>query len=364
MAAIAPSGLVTLGGATTPRVRVAAPGVPAALPRLAVTDPALTDPHWIGFHEHGMGGAPFDLAALGPIEVTLCGHGLILREGALLDDPSILPAYVLPSLAKFPGDPIAEARAKPVRTVGRPALVFHGWGVRVYGHFLIEMLPKLLLAARFPALFGGLAPVLDRQMPDWFIAILRDHLGLDPARAIWFDSAAERLHLTRAVILPLLAREGGWHAAAGPLFDDFTRRHAAEAEAGARLFVARGDFANPAAPQRRYPNEAEIAEIAATEFGFEAIRPETLAFPAQIRRFAAAGAIVGHAGSGMHNAIFAPAGARVGMIRFTAPDQSAIAALRCHRIAYLTAGVAEAEPGSFIVDPEIFRRFLAALLAA
>lgn len=319
---VAPSGLIALGGATTPRIRVAPPARPPRLPPLALADPGFTDPHWIGFHDGGGDAAPFDLAALGPLDATLCGHGLILRNGSLLDDPSILPRYVQPTLAGFPGDPITKERAKPVRTEPRPALVFHGWGVRVYGHFMIEMLPKLLLAARFSPVFGHLAPVLDRLMPDWFIAILRDHLGLDPDSAIWFDSAAEQLHLTRATILPLLARDGGWHPVAGQLFDDLVRRHAVETDPRTRLFVARGDFTNPAAPLRHYPNEADLAAIAAEEFGFEAIRPETLSFPAQIRRFAAASAIVGHAGSGMHNALFAPAGTRVGMIRFTAPDQS------------------------------------------
>lgn len=305
----------------------------------------------------------FDLAAVGPLAVRLNGPGLIWHQGRRLDDNAITPIYVAAELERHDGAMLRAATALPARREARRALVFHGWGVQVYGHFLIEMLPKLLLAARFPALFGDLAPVLDRAMSPWLIDILTAHLGIDEGRAIWFDSRAEQLDLDAATILPLLTRRGGYHPLAGTLIENFAARIAVPpADPMPRLFVARGDFANPAAPRRRLLNEAELAEIAAREFGFAVVHPETLDFAAQAGLFAQARAVLGQAGSGMHNALFSPAGAAIGMIRFPAPDQSAIAALRRQRIAYLTEGVHEPAPGEYIVDHDRFRHFVEALL--
>ncbi len=309
--------------------------------------------------------APFDLGALGPAPVTLNGPGLVWLDDRLISDPSVLPVYARAELQRHPGPLADQPRALPIRSEPRQALVFHGWGVRVYGHFLIEMLPKLLLARRFPALFNGARPVLDRQMPDWFLAILAEQFNIAGDEAVWFDSTREQLFLPQAMILPQLLRPGGFHPLARRLYADFTAAAAAERPAASaeRLFILRGDYDNPAAPRRRLANEAELAAIAAGEFGFSLIHPEKHSFSRQIGLFRQARIVLGQTGSAMHNAVFSPPGALIGQIRFAAPDQSSIAAMAGHRIAYLTEGVAESEPGLWHAEPERFRRFLAALIS-
>jgi hypothetical protein len=357
------SGLVRLDGQTVPRIRLSGNASPARLPHLALEAAEFTAPHWTRFHQDSANAPGFDLAALGPLPVTLNGAGLVWLDGALLADPSVLPVYALAELQRHPEALVDQPCALPVRTDPRPALVFHGWGVRVYGHFLIEMLPKLLLARRFAALFGGLAPVLDRQMPGWFLAILGEQFGITREDAIWFDSAQEQLLLPRAIILPQLLRPAGFHPLARHLYAAFAAAVAQKPAAPAeRLFLLRGDHDNPAAPRRRLVNEAELAAIAAAEFGFLPVHPEQLSFPAQIGLFRQARMILGQTGSAMHNAAFSKPGAIIGQIRFAAPDQSFIAALNCQRIAYLTKGVVEAEPGIWRAEPERFRRFAAALV--
>ena len=317
---------------------------------------------WVRFHRDSSA-APFDLAAFGPLPVTLNGPGLIWSGNRLIAEPSVLPAYARRELERHPEALTDQPRALPRRTDPRPALVFHGWGVRVYGHFLIEMLPKLLLARRFTALFGGLALVLDRQMPGWFLTILAEQFGIAGEDAIWFDSAQEQLVLPRAVILPHLLRPGGFHPLARQLYAGFVaaveQKPTVPAE---RLFLLRGDHDNPAAPRRRLVNEAGIAGIAAGEFGFSLIHPEQRSFAAQIGLFRQARMILGQTGSAMHNALFSEPGTIIGQIRFAAPDQSYIAALNQQRIAYLTEGVVETEPGLWHAEPERCRRFIAALV--
>jgi hypothetical protein len=345
------------------RVRLAAAQAPVALPHLAIEDGIFVSDHYRRYHSEAPVPEAFDLVARGPMPVRLGGPGLIWSGDALLDDAATMPIYVRPELDRPGSTMVAATLELPERRERRPGLVFHGWGVQVYGHFVIEMLPKLLLTARFAALFGQVLPVLDRQMSGWLIDILHRHCGIDPARAIWFDSATERLALDQAIVLPLLTRAAGYHPLASPLIDKFVARTGLPPlEPGTRLFVARGDFFNPAAPQRRLANEADLARIAVEQFDFRIVRPETLSFAEQVGLFAQATAILGQAGSGMHNALFAPRGAITGMIRFPAPDQSAIAALRGQGIAYLTEGISEIEQQVFHADPDLFTRFVARLI--
>jgi hypothetical protein len=356
------SGLLRAAGGAIPRIRLAGAAMPAALPIPRPADAEFIAPEWIRLHAEAPRAA-FDLAMLGPMRARLAGPGLVWHGGALLDDESVMPVYVRRIVQQEDGAMPAHLAALPVRRETRPGFVFHGWGVRVYGHLLIEMLPKLLLAIRFLSLLDGVRPVLDREMPDWFIAIMRDHFGVDTDEAIWYDSAREQLDLDHAIILPLLGRTGGYHPLTGGLIDHMLSRIARPpAMPMERIFVARGDFANPHAPQRRYANEDEIAAIARDEFGFAVLRPETLPFAEQMGLFAGARAIVGPMGSGLHNAIFAGPDCVTGVIRCHALDQSAIAALRGQRIGLLSEGIHETAPQAYTVEPDRFRRFLAALL--
>jgi len=258
---------------------------------------------------------------------------------------------------------IERPRALPIRRDPRPALAFHGWGVRVYGHFLIEMLPKLLLAKRFPNLFSGLLPVLDLQMPDWFRAILASQFGIGETEAIWFDSAREQLHLERGSCCRICCARADFIRRRGPcslISPQLRKKPRPLPPNGCSLHGASIETAG--SPTRRLVNEAELAEIAASEFGFSADSSGAIIVSPADRVFAQAKIILGQTGSAMHNALFSPPGAVIGQIRFTAPDQSYIAALNGQRIAYFTQGVVESRPGIWQAEPERFRRFVEVLI--
>ncbi len=348
------------------RLRVAPVAKPAPVPALALTDPDLVDAAWVNLHRGGLDGPAFDLALTGPMAVTLTAHGLIWHEDHLLTGPELLPGYVVQQLHNAPAHFLTAPRALPHRHDPRPAYLFLGWGLHVFGHFLIEMLPRLLLALAHRTSLHGALPVLDRAMPDWLLTILREQFGATDDHAIWFDSRHEQLSLDHAILIPNLLRPGGYHPASANLFTAFANRLAPQRDnerAGAKLFIARGTYRNPASVQRVLVNEPDIAAIAEAEFGCTVLRPETLPFAEQVSRVAAASVILGQAGSAMHLALFAPAQTRIGVLRFMAPDQSFIAALHGQKIAYLTEGITEAAPDQFITDPDRFRRFTRALLS-
>ncbi|HQT68687.1 MAG: hypothetical protein B7Z78_13835 [Rhodospirillales bacterium 20-60-12] len=341
------------------RLRLAPLAAPAPLAPLAIEDPTLINAAYIGMHRTITADQHFDIAAFGPLPVILNGPGLVWHQGALLTDPQILPGYALTELRKHTPYFLDRPRAFPMLNDSRPALVFHSWGVQVYGHMLIEMLPKLLMARRF---YPHLIPVLDRQMPAWFLTILREQCGITPDHAIMFDSESEQLTLDRAVLISQILRPAGYHPIAASLYDQLAQSGAPPSSPTPRIFLRRGDFSNKHSLVRRMENEAELAIIAA-EYGFVPIHPETLSFATQIGLFAQATHIIAETGSAPHNAVFSPAGTRIGLLRFGSAAQSQIAALRGHHLAVLTEGVVEQSPGLWHTDIGQFRRFLELFIA-
>lgn len=348
-------------GRTTERIRLRAAAAPHALPALVLEDAAFVDRACVDFHRRHDEGQEYDLAALRMQNITLGGNGWIWQGSKeALSDTAVAPLYAQNAAAAAPHALRERFLDLPVRREPRRGLVLQGWGVNVYGHFLIETLPRLLLMAASGAeIFAPFAPVLDRNSPPWLLEILTRHCGIDPGRAIFFDPEGERLALDDAIILPLGIREG-FHPAIGPLLDRLVARATGEVLASqpSRLFIRRRGYLNPQSGQRILENEQALADIAAQKFGFTVIEPQTLPWLDQIRIFAGAATIVGEYGSALHNALFAPPGTTVGAIRFANAVQSQIAALRGHRIAYLTAGLRETGPGRFAVDAQRFERFL------
>lgn len=126
----------------------------------------------------------FELASLGPVPIVISGPGLLWLDDALLAEPAFIPVYVGRELVKFPEPLLNHPRALPGRAEPQPSFVYHAQGVQVYGHFLIEMLPRLLMAAKFQTLLHGALPVLDRAMPGWLLTILREHPGITGERDV------------------------------------------------------------------------------------------------------------------------------------------------------------------------------------
>jgi capsular polysaccharide biosynthesis protein len=104
-----------------------------------------------------------------------------------------------------------------------------------------------------------------------------------------------------------------------------------------------------------------LCRIAASEFGFTPIAPETMPFDAQIRLFANAKAVAGLYGSGLHTAIFSPSATRVGSVGYLNIVQSTIGALRGHSNAYIRQSF-DGPDDTFEVDEGLFRLLMESLV--
>ncbi len=131
-------------------------------------------------------------------------------------------------------------------------------------------------------------------------------LGL-PARPVFTLREVPALRFRRIWVANEFDAEGFIHPAFLP---DIRALPGPVGIPGHRLYVSRLLSTNYRPTYRVMTNEAEV-EALARRRGFQVVYPETLDFVEQARLFAGAAAIIGPSGSGMLNAIFAPAGAKV-----------------------------------------------------
>jgi len=341
-------------------------------PLLPGTEPFA--PEWlIGHHARGTSGPALPAACYFAADAVISGSGQIWLDGRLVTADEIMPGYVRNELAIAAGGSpgLRKVGRLPLRTIEEPTVVLLGHGVHVYGHFLIEMLFRLLEArCALPDGERELRFLLDAAAPDWLLRILTESLGVARAAIVTFDTGRERVKLRQAIIPTNLGgSERGFHPFAGTLIDallermalpDPARRGAQGAGRGRRLFVSRRSFKNAASGGGRVClNEDQLTQIAGRRHGFEEVTMESLSWPMQVALFRHAEIVVGPWGSAMHTSLFSAPGSRMGVIGFGALVQSNIAALRGTDIGFLARNLRI--QGAFSVDEEQFKVFLDAV---
>lgn len=245
------------------------------------------------------------------------------------------------------------------RAVDEPAVLLAGNGYRMYGHWLVDYLPKLYLLHLGGHRIDRLRVLLPVDTPDFARDWLR-LVGIGDAQLLLYDPAADLL-ACRSLIVPSALRFLG---RASPLLRaarDFLLERAAprrrrwlplsrHEEAPRRLLVARSE--NPATRNRRRLVERAAFEARAASRGFEIVHPEAMSVPDQIALFRSASVICGEYGSGLHASLFSGPGTVVMALRHNAPGlgflQSGIGHVLDHETAYLIGGPPDAD-GSFSV---------------
>lgn len=236
----------------------------------------------------------------------------------------------------------------------------------MWGHWLTEVFPKLF-AARALRQLGVRAPILiPSNAPVYVAPIIRDVLPGQPL--IVYDPATHQVAVEQLILPPMLQSFYVFHPFFGAALDLYARGARPRSRVR-RLFVSRAGMRTDYA-YRELANEAEIEAVAAAQ-GFGVVRPETLPWRKQVALFAGAQVIVGEFGSGLHNTLFSPRGAKVVAINWIGDTQSRIANFREQDIGYVLPD--DGQPRvfhqertlqRFRVDPVEFRDKLAVATAA
>lgn len=292
-------------------------------------------------------------------DMRLLGHDTVALNGHLAIGNEVIPQYRSHQIQTSHALHVAQQLSLPVKVIEEPCFALAADG-HVYGHFLIESLPRLHLVRRH--LHRSLPPyriLISATAPAWLLRIVRDVYGFNEDEIIFHDPEKESV-LLRQAIWPSLMTFGDYlHPINNFIFNELALEFgSSRSQPTKALFITRSFFTNPNMLHRPFLNEIELAGIAATEFDLSPIAPETLPWRDQIDLFAGAKLVVGSFGSGLHNTVFSGAGTQVGVLRFSNLLQSNIATLRNHRISYLTENN---DLMPYHVNCDLFRRFLGSI---
>ena len=223
---------------------------------------------------------------------VIWSNGLVTHGSQFVAPNDCLPGYFRPHM-RADGPPLAAmhtgalgrddvetlALDHPVATALHPNLV--------YGHFLLEMLPRLyvLMALRQ---FGADFPLaLSSKVPPWvknFVAMFQ------PAdRIVWYDHTLQRITAPSIIMPSMMHTSHNFHPAMNLMVRDMVRSQPAtiSAPAASRIYIARTPLGD-----ERLDNEDQVEDLFAS-LGFTIVRTRQLTLEDQIRVFAGAKVIAG-----------------------------------------------------------------------
>lgn len=285
-------------------------------------------------------------------DMSVSGNGLLWSGDELIVLDDIMPVYWRDLLSGHSAQSTPESDVNlPTRTIKEPCICGIGWGANIYGHVLLEIIPRILLALDCTRQLAQRPKVLLRaDAPEWLLAMLVA-AEIDRHLIEWFDPKSERVLLEHG-IFP--ANLGITHPHMATLFDKIDKDHAIPLRAGTH-YLTRKAFAN----RRACLNEPELEYIAASEFGASIVAPEDIPWIDQVRLFRSANAVVGLTGSALHTSVASDSRVTIASIGAINRMQSAIGNLRGQRVAYQLEGFTLS--GSYAVPADGFRRMMEAV---
>ncbi|KQT58594.1 capsular biosynthesis protein [Methylobacterium sp. Leaf456] len=292
-------------------------------------------------------------------DAEVVAEGVIFLDGAA-QYCNQLNTFAVSQEAGYRAQAARRATLRRVE-IAEPVVLLAGTGHQMYGHWLVDFLPKFFLLDRAGHDITRLRYLLPTDTPD-FARVWLGLLGIGADRIFAYDRERDRL-ACRELLVPTTLRFAG---RASPLMREarrFLMRRVfppprwrlgrRRPPAGTRrLLISRSDNADTR--NRRTLRERAELEARALARGYEIVRPERLSVPEQIALFRSAETIVGEYGSGLHGSLFAPSGATVVSLRDNGLElgflQSSIDHTLGHASGYVF-GTARDAQGFFSVPP-------------
>jgi len=246
-----------------------------------------------------------------------------------------------------------------------PVLLCKKIGSFNYGHWMLEMLPRVMLARENLGIADLRYLVHELQGP--MRGITDESLALaGVTREQVLRSGNEPHHFSDLFMIDGLAEHGAYMS---PLCLEALERFAARVRTGPseRIFVTRAS-----ARWRRFRNEEQLNEIA-QRAGYSLVDPGAMSLPQQIMVFKGARRVAGITGAGISNVAFSRPGASVRLfVPRSMPDtffwficqlrRHAYAEMRCPEIGLppMDAVLHPSWNSDISVTPAAFRRFIEA----
>jgi capsular polysaccharide biosynthesis protein len=280
---------------------------------------------------------PPEVAVYALTGFRLGSTGLLARGERFFHREDCLPNYFLGWLTPFPhnlpgdfGGSLDLPAAEVIRLDQPLAVAFHP--NLVWGHFLVEVLPRLFLVNLLGRMGRRIPLAAPAEAPDWAKRFAVTYGG--PGGVLWYEPKRQMVTAPAFVVPGMMQVDWVLHPIFNLLVSDLIARcglaEDVVPDGPRRLYLSRARFWGA----KRLLNEPEVEEML-RGLGFAVVHPETLSFPDQMRLFRAAEVIVAEYGSVLHNALFARPGTRVVAINRHNWLQGEIARIRRQFLAYV-----------------------------
>jgi capsular polysaccharide biosynthesis protein len=174
-----------------------------------------------------------------------------------------------------------------------------------YGHWLVDVLPRIAIAAQFCDLAKCRIVVTGKS--GGMGRVHRDSLALFGVRPEQIVEIRRRPVFFERLHYPLPVSRHPWVKSprAIEVLESLPEKLGGRRDGPKRLYVTRNSGKN-----RRLTNEQDIVALL-RPLGFVSVEPGKLSFADQVRIFAGAEAIVANCGAGLTNLVFSPRGVKV-----------------------------------------------------
>lgn len=298
--------------------------------------------------------------------IIVSGIGLLWHDDKIIINKDLMPSYWRNILfSNSYSNPEFDA-ILPIREINEPCICALGWGNNIYGHFIIEALPRILIGKKILHNRGVRPKLLLRNdASNWLLRILYEYLDFTELDIVFFDPYKERVRLLQGIYPGFCYyAEHGFHSNIIDLLSDIDIKDRLDF-APKSIFLSRQDISklDPKKNFRVCNNEQKLCEIAEKEYGMSIIAPETLTWGEQISLFRNANSIVSLYCSALHTQLLASNNKqlKVGVCGYINSVQSDIAVLNHQPIYYQMKDFRVAE--RFSVPAEGFRSLLSHILA-
>ena len=190
--------------------------------------------------------------------------------------------------------------SEPVASIVQP-----NW---VYGHVILEMLPKMYLVDLLALLGRKFRVVVTKQAPPFLREIVS--LYVNDRDVFYYDPEKQKIKAPFIIVPSMMNWNYRMHPAMNLLIDDLIARcRKQEKTLGfACVFLSRSRLSK--AQEQRLADPVSIEAIFARH-GFEIVHPQEMNFKQQVLMYADADVIAGVAGSALHNSLFQKRGGTV-----------------------------------------------------
>ncbi|MEE8628423.1 glycosyltransferase family 61 protein [Methylobacterium ajmalii] len=272
-------------------------------------------------------------------DVVLRNTGYIFHDDHLLSHPGVMLPYVKGMIENGQRDDFIDSGPLVTREIEGPVAIITAEAPQIYGHWLLDYLPRLWLLRRYLR-NTGVRIALPHLVPRWARDIMLDYFDMKLEDFVYFDQGADLVKIDHAIIPTFLHAAHEFHPIMNEFVADLVDRCTGTSDTsdtGERIYISRHLQRQSTLSRRRtLRNEDEIMKIA-QDYDFNIICPEQLSWQDQIKIFSRARVVIGEEGSAMHNTLFSPPGSVIATVPQGNHVQFSLSSLRNHSITFLPA---------------------------